>query len=105
MSCFFLSPDIDVLRTFQTQAYVMQRGATLLLYPVIPKIFATNQQNTNDINQFVFFCFLSLSLSLDMDVLRTFQTQACVMQRDAIWWLHTVVPKMFATNQQEFTSW
>ncbi|XP_071797108.1 integrator complex subunit 1-like isoform X1 [Asterias amurensis] len=38
----------------------------------------------------------------DMDVLRTFQTQASVMQRDAVWWLHTVVPKMFKVNQQEF---
>ncbi|XP_072029946.1 integrator complex subunit 1-like isoform X2 [Amphiura filiformis] len=39
----------------------------------------------------------------DMDILRSFQTQACVMQRDAIWWLHTVIPNMFSVNQQEFT--
>ena len=42
---------------------------------------------------------------VDMDVLRTFQTQASVMQRDAVWWLHTVVPKMFKVNQQEFNQW
>ncbi|XP_022109567.1 integrator complex subunit 1-like isoform X2 [Acanthaster planci] len=38
----------------------------------------------------------------DMDVLRGFQNQASVMQRDAVWWLHTVVPKMFKVNQQDF---
>ncbi|XP_038064280.1 integrator complex subunit 1-like [Patiria miniata] len=38
----------------------------------------------------------------DMDVLRAFQNQASVMQRDAVWWLHTVAPKMFKVNQQDF---
>ena len=40
-----------------------------------------------------------------MDVLRSFQNQASVMQRDAVWWLHTVVPKMFKVNQQDFNQW
>ncbi|KAK2190119.1 hypothetical protein NP493_86g01019 [Ridgeia piscesae] len=38
----------------------------------------------------------------DTEQLRTFQKQIATIQRDAIWWLHTVVPKMFDCKSADY---
>lgn len=38
----------------------------------------------------------------DMSVLRVYQRQVAVIQRDAVWWLHTIVPKMFKPGRNDF---
>ena len=47
-------------------------------------------------------CFLEFP---DVDALFGFQSQAAVIQRDAICWLHTVVPGMFDAKPQELNFW
>ncbi|XP_060583813.1 integrator complex subunit 1-like [Ruditapes philippinarum] len=38
----------------------------------------------------------------DVEVIYSYQSLVAVIQRDAIWWLHTVVPKFFEPKQQEY---
>lgn len=38
----------------------------------------------------------------DLDVLRNFQVQVSIIQKDAVWWLHTIVPKMFDVKPQDY---
>ena len=42
---------------------------------------------------------------LDMSVLQEFQKSVSTIQRDAVWWLHIVVPKMFTPSGKDFLSW
>lgn len=38
----------------------------------------------------------------DISPLRNYQMQVATIQRDTVWWLHTVVPKMFKPGRNEF---
>ncbi|XP_077980803.1 integrator complex subunit 1-like [Glandiceps talaboti] len=38
----------------------------------------------------------------DKDVLHNFHSQISLIQRDAIWWLHTIVPTMFKVNLTDY---
>lgn len=38
----------------------------------------------------------------DISPLRNYQMQVATIQRDTVWWLHTVVPKMFKPARNEF---
>jgi integrator complex subunit 1 len=41
----------------------------------------------------------------DLTALHEFQKNVSVIQRDAVWWLHTVVPKMFNATGKDFLTW
>ncbi|KAJ7340495.1 Integrator complex subunit 1 [Desmophyllum pertusum] len=41
----------------------------------------------------------------DMSGLQEFQKSVSTIQRDAVWWLHIVVPKMFNPSAKDFLSW
>lgn len=43
--------------------------------------------------------------SLDLEVLRTFQNQIAAIQRDAVWWLHTVVPSVSKLAPKDYVHW
>lgn len=45
-----------------------------------------------------------LSLS-DLEVLRSFQSQIAAIQRDAVWWLHTVVPSISKLAPKDYVHW
>ncbi|XP_064630438.1 integrator complex subunit 1-like isoform X2 [Lineus longissimus] len=38
----------------------------------------------------------------DIEVLKTFQNQMAVIQRDSVWWLHTFVPKVFELKPNDY---
>ncbi|KAJ8037540.1 Integrator complex subunit 1 [Holothuria leucospilota] len=38
----------------------------------------------------------------DLEVIRKFQRQSSLIQRDCVWWSHTVVPEMFPMAQKDF---
>ncbi|XP_002435477.4 integrator complex subunit 1 [Ixodes scapularis] len=38
----------------------------------------------------------------DISALRNYQMQVATIQRDTVWWLHTIVPKMFKPGRNEF---
>ncbi|ELT96897.1 hypothetical protein CAPTEDRAFT_224526 [Capitella teleta] len=40
----------------------------------------------------------------DLEVLRAFQLQTAVIQRDAVWWLHTLVPTMYDPKAHDYCS-
>ena len=40
-----------------------------------------------------------------MEVLYNFQDQIAAIQRDAIWWLHTIVPRFIEPKPQEYVYW
>ncbi|EDO38544.1 predicted protein, partial [Nematostella vectensis] len=40
----------------------------------------------------------------DLSVLHQFQKNVSTIQRDAVWWLHTVVPKMFNLTAKEYNA-
>lgn len=46
-----------------------------------------------------------LLLFTDLTVLHDFQNNVSTIQRDAVWWLHTVVPKMFSITAKDYLSW
>lgn len=48
---------------------------------------------------------MSLFISLDLEVLRTFQNQIAAIQRDAVWWLHTVVPSVSKLAPKDYVHW
>lgn len=48
---------------------------------------------------------MSLLTSLDLEVLRTFQNQIAAIQRDAVWWLHTVVPSISKLAPKDYVHW
>lgn len=41
----------------------------------------------------------------DLEVLRSFQTQIAAIQRDAVWWLHTVVPSISKLASKDYVHW
>lgn len=45
-----------------------------------------------------------VSLS-DLEVLRSFQNQIAAIQRDAVWWLHTVVPSISKMAPKDYVHW
>lgn len=48
---------------------------------------------------------MSLPTSPDLEVLRTFQNQIAAIQRDAVWWLHTVVPSISKLAPKDYVHW
>lgn len=47
-------------------------------------------------------CLFFLS---DLEVLRSFQNQIAAIQRDAVWWLHTVVPTISKVGAKDYVHW
>ncbi|XP_010846181.1 PREDICTED: integrator complex subunit 1-like, partial [Bison bison bison] len=45
------------------------------------------------------------SSSPDLEVLRSFQNQIAAIQRDAVWWLHTVVPSISKLAPKDYVHW
>lgn len=41
----------------------------------------------------------------DLEVLRSFQNQIAAIQRDAVWWLHTVVPTISKVGAKDYVHW
>lgn len=41
----------------------------------------------------------------DLEVLRAFQNQMAAIQRDAVWWLHTVVPSISKLGPKDYVHW
>eukprot|EP00061_Rhincodon_typus_P019048 g48487.t1 len=41
----------------------------------------------------------------NLEALRAFQTQIATIQRDAVWWLHTVVPTICKLNPKDYIHW
>lgn len=41
----------------------------------------------------------------DLEVLRAFQNQIAAIQRDAVWWLHTVVPTISKLGPKDYVHW
>lgn len=41
----------------------------------------------------------------DLEVLRSFQNQIAAIQRDAVWWLHTVVPSISKLAPKDYVHW
>lgn len=49
--------------------------------------------------------FLKLSSFVDLEVLRSFQNQIAAIQRDAVWWLHTVVSTISKISAKDYIHW
>lgn len=41
----------------------------------------------------------------DLEVLRSFQNQIAAIQRDAVWWLHSVVPTISKLGAKDYVHW
>lgn len=41
----------------------------------------------------------------DLEILRSFQSQIAAIQRDAVWWLHTVVPTISKVGAKDYVHW
>ena len=39
---------------------------------------------------------------VDVEVLRAFQTQISIIQRDGVWWLHTIIPALGAMKPTDY---
>lgn len=52
------------------------------------------------LNICLFFVFC-----LDLEGLRSFQNQIAAIQRDAVWWLHTVVPTISKVGAKDYVHW
>ena len=48
-------------------------------------------------------CFLWIPP--DLETLRSFQNQIAAIQRDAVWWLHTVVPSISKVGAKDYVHW
>lgn len=48
---------------------------------------------------------ITVSSSPDLEVLRSFQNQIAAIQRDAVWWLHTVVPSISKLAPKDYVHW
>lgn len=68
----------------------------------------TERVNSSDVHVYsVQPCniLLALTFHTDMSALQEFQKSVSTIQRDAVWWLHIVVPKMFNPSGKDFLSW
>lgn len=45
------------------------------------------------------------ALFSDLEGLRSFQNQIAAIQRDAVWWLHTVVPTISKVGAKDYVHW
>lgn len=41
----------------------------------------------------------------DLEVLRSFQNQIAAIQRDTVWWLHSVVPTISKVGPKDYVHW
>lgn len=41
----------------------------------------------------------------DLEVLRAFQNQIAAIQRDTVWWLHSVVPTISKVGPKDYVHW
>ena len=48
---------------------------------------------------------VTLSSPADLEALRSFQNQMAAIQRDAVWWLHTVVPSVSKLAPRDYAHW
>ena len=67
-----------------------------------------NNNNNNNNNYYYYLALLNvtiINLYSDMTGLQEFQKAVSTIQRDAVWWLHVVVPKMFSPSGKDFLSW
>lgn len=55
------------------------------------------------IGVFIFWCLFDFGS--DLEVLRAFQNQIAAIQRDAVWWLHTVVPSISKLGPKDYVHW
>jgi len=42
---------------------------------------------------------------IDLEALHSYRDQVSVIQRDAVWWLHTVLPKFMEIKPSEYVNW
>lgn len=49
--------------------------------------------------------YWALVLVSDLEVLRSFQNQIAAIQRDAVWWLHSVVPTISKLGAKDYVHW
>jgi integrator complex subunit 1 len=42
---------------------------------------------------------------IDLEALHSYRDQVSVIQRDAVWWLHTVLPKFMEIKPTEYVLW
>lgn len=64
-----------------------------LVSPILPRGYEKNGAVTHRV-------FIS-----DLEVLRSFQNQIAAIQRDAVWWLHTVVPSISKLAPKDYVHW
>lgn len=63
------------------------------------------------LNVYYITCIISFALNTclvcfsDLEVLRSFQNQIASIQRDAVWWLHTVVPTISKVGAKDYVHW
>lgn len=41
----------------------------------------------------------------DLGTLHSFRQQVALIQRDSVWWLHTIVPKIIEVKLSEYVHW
>lgn len=54
---------------------------------------------------YYFIFLISICRFIGLEVLRSFQNQIAAIQRDAVWWLHTVVPTISKLPPKEYIHW
>lgn len=52
-----------------------------------------------------FAIYVAKLVCLDLEVLRKFHQQAAAMQRDGVWWLHTIAPTVSQLSKEEKEKW
>ena len=50
-------------------------------------------------------CISNSFFFADQGILRKFQNQIAIIQRDAVWWLHSVVPMMITGKLTDYAHW
>ena len=48
---------------------------------------------------------MCLLFYVDAESVQQFQNQVSIIQRDAVWWLHSVVPKMLTHKLTDWSHW
>ena len=46
-----------------------------------------------------------MCLFIDLEALHQYRQQVAVIERDAVWWLHTIVPKYFDIKPSDYVNW
>lgn len=51
------------------------------------------------------YLIIHFSIHSDIEALHMFRDKVSVIQRDAVWWLHTVLPKFMEIKPAEYVHW